>query len=96
MIEKCIPEELAELINDLPISDTIGIIESSRLIITNDGQPYELVKEDIQRAIGSPRAIKLLRTAIKGRRVNIELEAVEISDEIQEALERAFDSVDAL
>lgn len=92
-----IPAEVQDLLNDLaPNPDKVGTIESSKMIVTVNKRTFELGAKDCEKILQSPESVKALAEVLGGDDIGVELHAVDLTDNIMEALERSCDSVDEI
>jgi hypothetical protein len=90
--------EVKDLLDELtPNPDKVGTIKSSKMIITAGDRVIEFEAKDCERILQSPETVNSLVDVLgKKEDINVELFAVDLDDEVAEALERACTSVDEI
>jgi hypothetical protein len=92
------PNELVDLLEELtPDPNSVGTIESSKAVVAYNSEEITLTAEECEQVFKSAKAIKQLLDALGApKKVTLELHGVELTDRVQEFVERTFTSVDEI
>lgn len=95
------PEELALLVEELKSEGILSFVETNRTskaifyLSANDDDGFELTADECRLLLASPSTVnRMVNTLPESAEISIELFDITINDDVRDALERNFATVD--